>query len=263
MISDLYGDEYNHGLCVDIVGDDFTAMSTGCQAYFDAENCFYECDKNVGKWRKHSDCNEEDADVSNHNAWQIEAMPIRASTADAMYEACKDDFFPDSKGMWGTEAGNWEDAWSTRVNVNANGVNTGTGTCKKGSEIWTNGQDMVENVWGTAFKYETDATKSYVWGFNEGESNPNNKILEDKAYPPFTCAYHGNIDVDKPSTEYAQCCPSDWHLDESSGHALATANVTAYVTANSTACVNPYASGAKMASVALAYSLVVLALCFA
>ena len=119
MISDLYGDEYNHGLCVDIVGGDFTAMSTGCQAYFDAENCFYECDKNVGKWRKHSDCNEEDADVSNHNAWQIEAMPIRASTADAMYEACKDDFFPDSKGMWGTEAGNWADAWSTRVNVNA------------------------------------------------------------------------------------------------------------------------------------------------
>ena len=110
---------------------------------------------------------------------------------------------------------------------------------------------MVENVWGTAFKYETDATKSYVWGFNEGESNPNNKILEDKAYPPFTCAYHGSIDVDKPSTEYAEYCPIDWHLDESSGHALATANV------------NKYASGAKMASVALAYSLVVLALCFA
>merc|ERR1712216_841850 len=42
MISDLYGDEYNHGLCVDIVDEDFTAMSTGCQAYFDAGNCFYE-----------------------------------------------------------------------------------------------------------------------------------------------------------------------------------------------------------------------------
>ena len=259
MISDLYGDEYNHGLCVDIVGGGFTAMSTGCQAYFDAENCFYECDKNVGKWRKHSDCNEEDADVSNHNAWQIEAMPIRASTADAMYEACKDDFFPDSKGMWGTEAGDWADAWSTRVNVDASGVNTGTGTCKKGSEIWTNGQDMVENVWGTAFKYETDATKSYVWGFNEGESNPNNKILEDKAYPPFTCAYHGSIDVDKPSTEHPEYCPIDWHLDESSGHALATTNVTKYDSGANSA----QDSGAKMASVALAYSLVVLALCFA
>jgi hypothetical protein len=179
--------------------------------------------------------------VNNHNAWQIEAMPIRASTANAMYEACKDDFFPDSKGMWGTEAGNWADAWSTRVNVNADGANTGTGTCKKGSEIWTSGQDMVENVWGTAFKYETDATKSYVWGFDEGESNPNNKILEDKAYPPFTCAYHASIDVDKPNKEYPEYCPIDWHLDESSG----------------------FESGAKMASVALAYSLVVLALCFA
>jgi len=98
---------------------------------------------------------------------------------------------------------------------------------------------MVENVWGTAFKYETDATKSYVWGFNDGESNPNNKILEDKAYPPFTCEYHEKIDVKK--AEYLEDCPIDWHLDGSSG----------------------YESGAKMASVALAYSLVVLALCFA
>ena len=105
MISDLYGDEYNHGLCVDIVDGGFTAMSTGCQAYFDAENCFYECDKNVGKWRKHSDCNEEDADVSNHNAWQIEAMPIRASTADAMYKACKDDFFRTVKGCGAPKPG--------------------------------------------------------------------------------------------------------------------------------------------------------------
>ena len=258
MISDLCGDEYNHGLCVDIVGGGFTAMSTGCQAYFDAENCFYECDKNVGKWRKHSDCNEKDADVNNHNAWQIEAMPIRASTADAMYEACKDDYFPDSKGMWGTEAGNWEDAWNTRVSVDANGANTGTGTCKKGSEIWTSGQDMVENVWGTAFKYETDATKSYVWGFDEGESNPNNKILEDKAYPPFTCAYHGSIDVKK--AEYLEDCPIDWHLDGSSGYEyVRTTNTTNSTNTNTSG----YESGAKMASVVLAYSLVVLALCFA
>ena len=110
MISDLYGDEYNHGLCVDIVGGGFTAMSTGCQAALTPRLLFTSHDKNVGKWRKHSDCNEEDADVNNHNAWQIEAMPIRASTADAMYEACKDDYFPDSKGMWGNQAGNWEDA---------------------------------------------------------------------------------------------------------------------------------------------------------
>ena len=251
MISDLYGPEYDHGLCEDIAGSSFTALSTECQAFFDAENCFYECDKNVGKWRKHSDCNEDDANPNNHNAWEIEGMPIRASTADAMFEACKNDYFPDSKGMWGTEAADWADAWKIRVNVDANGVNTGTGTCKKGSEIWADGKDMVENVWGGAFKYEADATKSYVWGFNEGESNPNNKILEDKAYPPFTCNYHASIDIDAPSTEFADYCPIDWHLDETSGHSLATTGV------------DKYESGAHAASVVLAYSLVILALCFA
>ena len=34
-------------------------------------------------------------------------------------------------------------------------------------EIWDDGKDMVENVWGEAFKYKTDSTKSYVWKFDE------------------------------------------------------------------------------------------------
>ena len=235
MIDALYGDDYNHGLCEDVVGENYPKISEECQAFFDAENCFYECDKNVGKWRRHENCNEEDADPANHNAWEIYKMPIRASTADDMYEACKNDYFPNSKGMWGTEAGGWADAWGDLVKADANG--DVRGTCKKGSEIWADGEDMVENVWGEAFKYETDSTKSYVWEFNEGESNPNNKIYEKKPYPPSNCSYHSSIDVDAPSANFPDHCPIDWHLDET--------------------------SGAKTVSVAAAYSLVILALLFA
>ena len=211
-----YRDDYNHGLCEDVVGENYPKISEECQAFFDAENCFYECDKNVGKWRRHENCNEEDADWANHNAWEVYKMPIRASTADDMYEACKNDYFPNSKGMWGTEAGGWADAWGDLVKADANG--DVRGTCVKGSEIWADGQDMVENVWGEAFKYETDSTKSYVWEFDEGESNPNNKIYENKPYPPSNCSYHSSIDVDKPSANFPDHCPIDWHLDETSGY---------------------------------------------
>ena len=249
MIDALYGDDYNHGLCEDVVDQNYPKISEECQAFFDAENCFYECDKNVGKWRRHENCNQEDADPANHNAWEVYKMPIRASTANAMYEACKNDYFPNSKGMWGTEAGGWADAWGDLVKADANG--DVRGTCKKGSEIWDDGEDMVENVWGEAFKYETDSTKSYVWSFDEGESNPNNKIYEDKSYPPFNCSYHSSIDVDKPSADFADHCPIDWHLDETSGHSSSTPGV------------KKYDSGAKTVSVAAAYSLVILAFLFA
>lgn len=46
----------------------------------------YECDVNVGKFRKHADC----TDASGSNGWQIVGMPIKASECDQMYEDCKD-----------------------------------------------------------------------------------------------------------------------------------------------------------------------------
>lgn len=37
----------------------------------------YECDPNVGKYRKYRDCLDEDD--GSQNAWQIEGMPLKAS----------------------------------------------------------------------------------------------------------------------------------------------------------------------------------------
>jgi hypothetical protein len=38
------------------------------------ESCFYECDKNLGKWRKFADCTDTGGD---DNGWQIKDMPIK------------------------------------------------------------------------------------------------------------------------------------------------------------------------------------------
>jgi len=234
-MADLYGAEYSHALC-NITGLGASAMSSACKAYFDAENCFYECDKNVGKFRRFDTCNEEDADVQNHNAWEIEAMPISSSVADGMFQACKDDYFPNGKSIWGSDANGWV-SWEGLVNIASNGTNIGTGTCVKASEIWTDGKDMVETLWSGSFKYEEDSSKAYVWSFAEGSTNPNNAKLPEVKYPPMTCAYHANIgasEILNASQTYPDYCPVDWHLDENSGHSLAVAGNDMYKSSSST-----------------------------
>jgi hypothetical protein len=57
-----------------------------CQRWFQVEECFYECDVNAGKFRKHSNCRDE----GGSNSWQIASAPVRASECDAFYEDCKD-----------------------------------------------------------------------------------------------------------------------------------------------------------------------------
>ena len=89
------------------------------------EACLYECDANLGAFRKYSDeekalCTADGvavgatvtkADGSSYtcveqwgenaeNAWEIHQMPIKASYADAFYRACANDYFCDSGSFW-------------------------------------------------------------------------------------------------------------------------------------------------------------------
>ena len=42
-------------------------------------------------------------------------------------------------------------------------ANAWTGdNCKKFSEIYTNGSDLISRMWGDSFKYEVDETKAYT-----------------------------------------------------------------------------------------------------
>ena len=103
MIDALYGDDYNHGLCEDVVDQNYPKISEECQAFFDAENCFYECDKNVGKWRRHENCNQEDADSQTTTRGRFTKC-LFERVPRMLWEACKNDYFPNSTGMWGSEA---------------------------------------------------------------------------------------------------------------------------------------------------------------
>jgi len=73
-------------------------------------------------------------------------------------------------------------------------ANAWTGdNCKKFSEIYTNGSDLINRMWGDSFKYEVDETKAYTMWWTEGgaagvadaHDNPNDLI---------TAAIIGNVD---------------------------------------------------------------------
>ena len=61
------------------------------------------------------------------------------------------------------------------------------GTCQKFSEIYTNGEDMIERMWNNAFKYTADEQMAYtMWwyeggtaGTADGHANPNDLITQN------------------------------------------------------------------------------------
>ena len=61
------------------------------------------------------------------------------------------------------------------------------GTCQKFSEIYTNGEDMIERMWNNAFKYTADEQMAYtMWwyeggtaGAADGHDNPNDLITQN------------------------------------------------------------------------------------
>ncbi|KAK3241215.1 hypothetical protein CYMTET_49004 [Cymbomonas tetramitiformis] len=148
----LYGEDYRWDRC--------GALSDACQAYFVAEACFYECDVNAGKWRKHQTCDGD-------NQWQMEGMPIKASYCDAWYEACKTDNFCGSGSYFEMATCN----------------STDSAECKPIGEIYANGKELCEVMWDGAFAYEADEEHAYVMDFEVGSPNPNNDVHPDKPFP--------------------------------------------------------------------------------
>lgn len=84
-----YGKEYHWDRCGPI--------SPECERFFVQEACFYECDPNAGLFRKYHP-SIYNATNEDHNEWQLEAMPIKASYCDAWFTACRKDKFCDSGG---------------------------------------------------------------------------------------------------------------------------------------------------------------------
>lgn len=97
-------------------------ISQACERFFVMENCFFECDVNLGHYRKFTDeeyalctdgagnlkpqgtivtkadgtqytCVGDSSYPFGENQWQLSNMPIKASVADSFYRACANDYF--------------------------------------------------------------------------------------------------------------------------------------------------------------------------
>ena len=108
-------------------------MSQACERFFVEEACMYECEVNINIYRKYTDAQhaacsadgvadgatvtlpavppategtEHNCTVgawggNDENKWQIHAMPIKASYADAWFRACANDLLPGGEGCDG------------------------------------------------------------------------------------------------------------------------------------------------------------------
>jgi len=71
-------------------------LSQACERFFVQEACLYECDPNIGNYRKCSDAQvaaASDDDACAYNTWEMNKMPIKASYCNAWYTACYEDKF--------------------------------------------------------------------------------------------------------------------------------------------------------------------------
>ena len=105
-------------------------------------------------------------------------------------------------------------------------------TCKKFSEIYTGGEDLITRMWGDSFKYERDESKAYTMWWTEGgaagvadaHDNPNDLVtaaiigsVDNKAgfnVSDQTCevAYYHKVGPPTPETEdFTECHP--WHAN--------------------------------------------------
>lgn len=86
VINNLYGPKYRWDRC--------GYMSKECERFFVQENCFYECDKNAGLFRRHPPTiNGVPNPNATGNEWEIYKMPIRGDYCDAWLDTCRWDSF--------------------------------------------------------------------------------------------------------------------------------------------------------------------------
>jgi hypothetical protein len=120
----LYGDGYSIHGC--------KTVSSTCQKFFIEESCFYECDKNMGKWRKHNVSNPID------NGWQIEKMPVSAKYMDRWWEACKEEQIC---------AGPTKSYFEMPDCLALNKKNNNTAGCKRFGDVYKSGKEVAEVMW--------------------------------------------------------------------------------------------------------------------
>ena len=169
----LYGNDYKWDRC--------GKLSPACEKWFVEEACFYECDVNIAKFRVEQECEKADG-TANDNLWQVMGVPMKASQCDQWYADCKDDLFcagDETKGYWDMATCDHQK------------------DCKPFKELYSDGKDICEVMWGGSFKYETDEKSAYSFTFPPGVPNPNDLVLPSTLFPANHCK--GNQTDECPS----------------------------------------------------------------
>nr|XP_056700763.1 riboflavin-binding protein-like [Euleptes europaea] len=102
-------------------------LSKSCESYMKKMECFYRCSPLAAHWAHR-----------NYSA-AIESVPICQQFCDGWYEACKNDL---------TCVSNWLTDWET----DEKGENNCKNECIPYSQMYSNGTDMCESMWGNSLK---------------------------------------------------------------------------------------------------------------
>lgn len=170
-VIELYGEANRFDRC-DFDPNTPKNMSDGCRDFFIAQDCFYECDVSAGKYRRHINCGS----VDGGNSWEIKGMPIKASFCDSWFEACKDDYIcatPEIPSLMTIS----DHSCEYEVDADGNEI----GDCRKFSDVFMDGKDICELMWGESYIYETREDQAYTMNFSG--SNPNTEINLHIAFP--------------------------------------------------------------------------------
>jgi hypothetical protein len=158
----LYGPDYSWKRCGN--------LSPACEAWFIDESCFYECDVNGGRYRRYKDCSPD-------NEWEMVRLPLRASDCDQWYQDCYNDVLgiPPHASFYDWVAGN---------------------TCIPMKDIYSNGKELCEVMWGSSFVYEKDETKAFTLrpgGALMGKPNVNDFVVSVAQNPPVCSINKGQV----------------------------------------------------------------------
>ncbi|XP_009946994.1 PREDICTED: riboflavin-binding protein isoform X2 [Leptosomus discolor] len=102
-------------------------LSKSCEDFTKKIECFYRCSPHAARW------------IHPNYTAAIQSVPLCQSFCDEWYEACKGD---------STCVRNWLMDWEW----DESGENRCKNKCIPYSEMYANGTDMCQNMWGESFK---------------------------------------------------------------------------------------------------------------
>jgi folate receptor len=187
------------------------------------EACFYECDHNMGKYRKYPTCIDAQGD---QNGWQINGLPLQATMVNNWWAACKNDLFCTG------DSGSYFDLPSLTCVKPVAPANE-TATCRKFSNIYTSPQDMITKMWDGSFSVADAGKPGFVFPapgaapFVGPNDNPNNAAalalnVSDPPFCPFRTAVNGTAQALADLSLYvrARVCALQLEADTNMCYAL-------------------------------------------